>query len=96
MTTHTPTTHNEIHTGSFFRDYGLALGALALGLVAVVVSLFFSYVIGGLLGLVTWMAAGGARSVAKSTDGKGYAIAIVAAVLGAIAVAGLLLAGVFT
>lgn len=71
---------------SLLKDYGLGIGAITLGVIAVVVGLFLSYLIGGLLGLVTWAAAGGARSVAQSNNRKGYALAIVAAVLGAIAI----------
>lgn len=83
MTTHIQNTQPQ-HT--VWKDYGLAIGALALGVIAVLIALFVSYLIGGLLGLVTWAVAAGARSVAKGADGKAYAIAIVAAVLGAVAV----------
>lgn len=90
------TTHTEIPHGSFLKDNALPLAALTLGIVAILVGLFLSFVIGGLLGLVTWAVAAGARSTAKTTGGPGYAIAIVAAVLGAIAIAMLLLGGILT
>jgi hypothetical protein len=63
-----------------------AVVAVILGIAAVVVGLFWSYLLGGLMGIVTWAVAGGARGVARSRNGQGRVLAVTGAVLGVAAV----------
>ncbi len=63
-----------------------AIVSVVLGIAAVLVGLFWSYLIGGLMGIVTWAVAGGARAAARSRNGQGQAFAITGAALGVVAV----------
>jgi hypothetical protein len=74
------------------RGRGIAVNAspLVLGLVALGVSLFLSYIIGGLLGLasIAWgrMAYGMAKQLGRNAGPGAKAMAVVGIVLGAVTV----------